>query len=174
MKYDRDFLRHLIEYTIFADRAGFDAAATLPEDEYYADRSFSFGSMHNLLVHQMVAQKTWLRRWKGEVVVGRLENQTEHPTRPLLAERWAQVHKDLLDFVSTQSAEALNTTINVRRGDGELITAPLGAMVMHVADHGSYHRGQLASMLKQAGVAKPPYTPYFRFAIQEIEKGKTT
>ena len=174
MKYDREFLRHLVEYTIFADAAGFEAAATLPEDEYYAARNFSFGSIHNLLVHQMVAQKTWLRRWMGEVFVGRLENHTEHPTRPLLQERWAKVHADLLDFVSSQTSESLNKVMTVRRGDGELITAPLGAMVMHVADHGSYHRGQLASMLKQAGVAKPPYTPYFRFAIQHAAEGKTT
>ena len=174
MSYDRDFLRHLIEYMAFADRTGFDAAASLPQDEYYADRAFSFGSIHNLLVHQMVAQKTWLRRWKGEVLVGRLENQTEHPTRELLRERWAKIHEDLLAFVSSQTSDSLNKSMSVRRGDGELITAPLGAMVMHVADHGSYHRGQLASMLKQAGVARPPYTPYFRFAVQQEQEGKTT
>jgi uncharacterized damage-inducible protein DinB len=107
-------------------------------------------------------------------LVGRLENHTEHPTRELLRERWAKVHADLLEFVSSQATDSLNREMTIRRGDGELITAPLGAMVMHVADHSSYHRGQLASMLKQAGLARPPYTPYFRFAIQQVQEGKTT
>jgi hypothetical protein len=69
----------------------------------------------------------------------------------VLAERWPVVHRALLDFVDQQSAHSLNELAHVRRNNGELLTLPLGAMMMHVADHGSYHRGQLATMFKQAG-----------------------
>jgi uncharacterized damage-inducible protein DinB len=168
--YDKQFLRHLFDYMIWADRAGFEAACALPEAEYYRQREFSFGAIHNLLVHQMSAQKTWLSRWKGTPVLGRIDNHIEHPTRQLLAERWPPVHQGLLEFLDQQTDEALNTPMTVQRTDGEYLTAPLGGMMMHVIDHGSYHRGQLASMIKQAGVAKPPYSPYFYFAIQNASR----
>jgi len=169
MQYDPDFIRHLFDYMIWADRAMFAARQSIPDNEYYKPRDMSAGSIHNLFVHQMVAQQTWLNRWKGNVMTGRLENQVEHPARDLLAQRWPVVHEALLGFVDQQSAHALNTPLTVRRNNGELLTLPLGAMMMHVADHGTYHRGQLSTMFKQAGVA-PLYTPYFRFAFEQTEK----
>ena len=169
MQYDPDFIRHLFDYMIWCDRTMFAAGLRIHETEYYKPRGISAGAIHNLFVHQMVAQQTWLNRWKGKVMVGRLENQIEHPTRELLAARWPLVHQALLDFVDQQSAHALNTPLTVRRNNGELLTLPLGAMMMHVADHGTYHRGQLNTMFKQAGV-EPVYTAYFRFAAEHMEK----
>jgi uncharacterized damage-inducible protein DinB len=114
----------------------------------------------------MVAQRTWLRKWQGEVLTGRLENQTEYPTREVLAERWGVVHASLIDFLTQQTNESLNAMRTILRNNGEPITAPLGATMMHVADHGTYHRGQMNTMFKQAGV-EPVYLPYFRFALAQ-------
>jgi uncharacterized damage-inducible protein DinB len=148
----------------WADRAGLDVARSLDEGEYCKDRGFSFGSIHKLLVHQMVAEATWLERVQGRSRLGRLHNEIEHPTRELLVERWPTVHAALLEFAGWQTELSVNAPMTVRRNNGEQLTLPLGAMLMHVADHGSYHRGQLASMFKEAGVAPAPYAPYFRFA----------
>ena len=169
MSYDTAFIRRLFDYMIWCDRAMFEAGLRIPATEYYKDRGISAGSIHNLFVHQMVAQYTWLNRWKGKVMVGRLDNQAEHPTRELLAERWPAVHASLLEFLSQQSSQTFNTPMTVRRNHGELLTLPLGAMMTHVADHGTYHRGQLNTMFKLAGV-EPVYTPYFRFAAEQTGK----
>ena len=169
MNYDPQFIRHLFDYMIWCDRLMFDAARRIPEAEYYKPREISAGSIHNVFVHQMVAQHTWLRRLQGQVMTGRLENQAEHPTRELLGERWPVVHRSLLDFLAQQSPATLNAPMTVTRNNGEQLTLPLGAMVTHVADHGTYHRGQLNTMFKQAGV-EPVYTPYFRFAGEQTEQ----
>jgi uncharacterized damage-inducible protein DinB len=166
MHYDLQTLRHLFDYMIWCDRLMFEAGRTIAEAEYYKPREISAGSIHNLFVHQMVAQQTWLRRWRGHVMTGRLENQTEHPTREVLAERWPVVHQSLLEFLSQQSVATLNAPMTVTRNNGEALTLPLGAMMTHVADHGTYHRGQLNTMFKQAGI-EPVYTPYFRFAAEQ-------
>ena len=163
MQYDPDFIRHLFDYMIWADRAMFDAGRKIAEAEYYKPREISAGSIHNLFVHQMVAQQTWLSRWKGKEMVGRLENQIEHPTRELLADRWPVVHQSLLDFLSVQSVHALNEPLTVRRNNGELLTLPLGAMMLHVADHSTYHRGQLILMLRDVGVTTLPGTDLIHY-----------
>ena len=172
MRYDPAFIRHLFEYMIWCDRAMFEAGRTIPDTEYYKPRDISAGAIHNLFVHQMVAQQTWLKRWEGKVMTGRLENQAEHPTRELLADRWPAVHAALLEFLAGQSVESLNKPMTVTRNNGELLTLPLGAMMVHVADHGTYHRGQLNTMFRQAGV-EPAYTPYFRFALEQQEQQQT-
>jgi uncharacterized damage-inducible protein DinB len=59
--------------------------------------------------------------------------------------------------------------MTVTRNNGEQLTLPLGAMMTHVADHGTYHRGQLNTMFKHAGV-EPVYTPYFRFAAEQQQQ----
>ena len=169
MHYETAFLRHLFDYMMWCDRVMFEAGRKIVEAEYYEERGISAGSIHNLFVHQMVGQYTWLNRWKGKEMVGRLENQIEHPTRELLAERWPTVHEALLGFLAQQTSETLNAEMTVRRNNGELITLPLGAMMMHVADHGTYHRGQLNTMFKLAGV-ETVYTPYFRFAVEQTGK----
>ena len=166
MQYDPTFIRHLFEYMIWCDRATFEVGRQIPDEEYYKGREISAGSIHNLFVHQMVAQQTWLNRWKGQVMVGRLENHMEHPTREVVAERWPVVHRALLEFLDAQSVESLNSAVTVTRNNGEQLTLPLGAMMTHVADHGTYHRGQLNSMFKQAEV-EPVYKPYYRFALEQ-------
>jgi uncharacterized damage-inducible protein DinB len=164
MHYDPGFILHLFQYLAWADRAMLAAAGAVPDEEYYKPRGFSAGSIHNLLVHQMVSPKIWLARWKGEAPT-RLEDQTDHQTRVLLEQRWPLVHRAVIEFVARQTEQSLNAPMEVCRTDGERITLPLGAMMVHVADHGAYHRGQLNSMLKLAG-AKTVYTPYYRYALE--------
>jgi uncharacterized damage-inducible protein DinB len=165
MQYDPDFIRHLFDYMIWSDRTMFDAARKIPDAEYYKPREFSAGSIHNLFVHQMAAQRMWHTRWHGSFPT-RLEDHTDHPTRELLAERWPVMHDELRAFAARQTRESINAVMRIRRTDGEELEQILGAMMMHVADHGTYHRGQLNSMFKQAGAATA-YTPYFRFAQQQ-------
>ena len=164
IEYDPKFMLHLFQYMAWGDEMGLAAARAVRDEEYYKPRGFSAGSIHNLLVHQMVSQKIWLGRWNG-VNATRMEDQTDHPTRELLEERWPRVRRELLDFAGRQTAESLAAVTAVRRTTGEPLALPLGAMMMHLADHGNYHRGQLNSMLKFAGAATA-YPAYYRYFMQ--------
>lgn len=46
---------------------------------------------------------------------------------------------------------------------GEAFHTPLSDIITHVVNHGSYHRGQVARLLRQAGI-KPPATDFIVFA----------
>ena len=52
--------------------------------------------------------------------------------------------------------------IDYRTFKGDAFSGRLLALVQHVANHGSYHRGQLAVFLRQLGV-KPPTTDLVAF-----------
>ena len=158
-------LAHLFAYATWADRIMLSAARTVPENEYYRDRGFSAGSIHKLLVHQMSSQRVWLSRWQGNPPT-RMQDETDHPTRELLVDRWPALHRELLNFVAAQTPQSLATVLHTRRTNGEPFSLPLGDMLLHVADHCTYHRGQLNSMIKLAG-GVTAYPSYQRYALEQ-------
>ncbi len=46
---------------------------------------------------------------------------------------------------------------------GEAFESTVGDILLHVAQHGAYHRGQIARLLREAGHT-PPYTDFIQFA----------
>jgi uncharacterized damage-inducible protein DinB len=49
-----------------------------------------------------------------------------------------------------------------RNSKGEAWTSTVGDILTHVVLHSSYHRGQIATLLRDVGVS-PPYTDYIEF-----------
>lgn len=147
----------MFHYMHWADRTILDASASVPDDAYHAPRGVSHGSIHALLVHCMAGQSTWLARWNGDPKPP-LQNETDFPTRDALTAHWPKVHQSLFDFLDAQSDESLQRRVEGRNYWNEPFSLPLGATMLHVVDHATYHRGQLNSMLKQAGAT--PTVPY--------------
>ena len=72
---------------------------------------------------------------------------------------WPGLHQRWIDWGQSLDDWAKSMTIRGRFGEFAL---PYWKLVMHLMNHGSYHRGQLATMLRQAGV-KPPATDLMVF-----------
>jgi uncharacterized damage-inducible protein DinB len=58
--------------------------------------------------------------------------------------------------------ETIEATLHYRSTQGDPFTMPLDSLLVHCANHSTYHRGQLVTMLRQAGAA-PPNTDYTQF-----------
>ena len=157
----RGLIHGLFEYMKWGDELMVEAAAAarVPDGAYYLHRGMSHGSIHGLLVHGMGAQDVWLRRWRGEGEA-RIEGVEACPTRADLLGRWPDVHRALLDFLGGESDASLERIVVARNTYGERFSLPLGATMLHVVDHATYHRGQVNSMLKQAGAE--PTAPYLQ------------
>jgi|SRR5579864_3209113 len=143
-------MRELFNYLQWADRLVLDATAGLAEEEYFRQRAISLGSIHNLVVHTMGAEWVWLSRWRG-TSPARIENHDDYPTRAALEARWPRVHAELFEFLDRQTPESLAAPLVYRHTSGDQYTVPLGHSMIHVVDHATYHRGQLNTMIKQAG-----------------------
>jgi uncharacterized damage-inducible protein DinB len=62
--------------------------------------------------------------------------------------------------------ERLNTVLTLR-GRGWTLTLPPWAMLRHIVNHSSYHRGQVASKLKRFGIEQP-VTDFAFWVIEQI------
>ena len=160
----KEHFRDLLDYMRWGDRLMMSAARSVPDEEYYKDQGISFGSIHKLMVHCMAVQWLWLSRWRGEVAM-RLESHEQYPTRASVEQRWPLVHSAMLDFLGLQSTNSLSRVIEYKNMKGEHLSLPLSDLMLHVIDHATYHRGQVASMIKRAG-GQPAAISYHRFALE--------
>ncbi len=145
---DAASLRFMWGYMADADAQVLAASASVSDEGFARDQGISFGSIEKLLSHAMTAQSVWLRRLRGEDVA-----YAELPAVPraALAGRWGAIHADMLAFAGEQTAETLGRVIRSRNRAGKVFELPAWVVMHHVADHATYHRGQLNSMIKLAG-----------------------
>jgi uncharacterized damage-inducible protein DinB len=70
------------------------------------------------------------------------------------------------DLHPTLTPDRLNTLLTLR-AVGRTFTLPRWAMLRHIVNHATYHRGQVASKLKRFGI-EPPNTDFFWWMIEQI------
>ncbi len=156
-------LPRMADFMFWGDQRVLTAACAINEAEYYAERGFSAGSLHKLLVHTMAGQWAWLSRWK-RLDIRRLQDATDYPTRESLLNRWPQVHHDFSEFLTAQTETTLAAPLTYHNTRGDQFTLPLGELILHCLDHGTYHRGQVNSLIKLAG-GTPVAVNYFQFSL---------
>ncbi|HEY2584373.1 MAG TPA: DinB family protein [Tepidisphaeraceae bacterium] len=154
---DIQAIRFLWRYMVYADAQIIAAAETVSDEGYSREQNISVGSLEKLLNHAMLAQRTWLQRLNGLDV---MYVDDPAPTRKELPGRWAAVHQELLAFADVQTPGSLQRVIRSRNRGGKRFELPTWTVMLHVADHATYHRGQLNSMIKLAGGTPSPVMLY--------------
>lgn len=155
-----DLLHELLAYHYWANHQMLQAVAALSAEEYSRDLRSSFPSIQATLAHMMSAEAIWLGRWLGEplprVAVA------EIPTPAAARARWSPLEERLRRFVATLSQADLDRVQRMQTSAGATYEHSLGQMLHQVLNHGTYHRGQLVTMLRQVG-AEAPSTDLIRF-----------
>ena len=59
----------------------------------------------------------------------------------------------------------LDSTCDYTNSKGERFTSPVRDILMHVVNHSTYHRGQIAADIRASG-SEPPYTDFIHAARQ--------
>jgi uncharacterized damage-inducible protein DinB len=108
------------------------------------------------LAHVLGTQSEWLARLQGKrselAVWPRLTLDEIEEALRRLRSGWTQVLERL-------GPEDLEHTIAYTNSKGQPWTSRVGDVLAHVVLHGAYHRGQIASDLREAGLT-PPCTDY--------------
>jgi uncharacterized damage-inducible protein DinB len=142
-------VRSLHAYNSWATNRVFDLVVTLPTQEYLTDLKSSHGGIHGTFTHLVSAEKTWLARWLGE--------QTEPlqagsiPDAPTLQGIWEKIGFDTARWLGGMTDKRLQETFTMKTARGEAYTHVYWQAFLHLVNHGSYHRGQIITMLRQTG-----------------------
>lgn len=114
---------------------------------------------HEIFAHMLGSEHVWLSRINGrpaQLVVW--PNLTLDDCERVAAENVAELRK----LISTLSGDALAREITYRNSAGDQFTSTLEDILTHVTMHGSYHRGQVALLIRAGGDTPSP-TDYIFF-----------
>lgn len=149
-----DEARHLTDYHIWARERALAALAELTPEQFRRDLGSSFGSLRSTVAHLYGADEVWLARWRGGAPRG-LPPADQFADLAALRAAWAKLDPDFRAFVQGLDAAGLARSLTYPAFNGQTATLSYAQMLQHVVNHGSYHRGQITTLLRQLGAAAP-------------------
>lgn len=147
---DKDGAARLLAYTSWANHRALRMAATLSPDDYKRDLRASHGGVRGTLTHMLWAEWVWLERWKGLPTPPKID-EAELADVVALRDRWTALEEHRRSWLETLRPEALGEDLRYATTEGKVFVTPLWQLVQHVANHATYHRGQVVAMVRQLG-----------------------
>jgi uncharacterized damage-inducible protein DinB len=147
---DKEDLGRLLEYTVWANHRVMRVAATLATDDFKRDLGSSHGGVRGTLAHMMGAEWIWLERFKG-VSPTRGIDESEFPDIVALRDRWTLIEEHRADWFRSLRPSECAAPVSFRTLAGVPYDTPLWQLLQHMANHASYHRGQVITLLRQLG-----------------------
>lgn len=148
-----DHMAMMTAYAAWANTRLYLAASRVPETEYKADAGVAFGSLEGTLNHILAADQIWRVRLTGKGEAPTTLDAILHDNiRGLRAARKLEDMR-LSRYVMRLTNEELAGPVTYRRvsqPDGA-ITQSVHAVLTHVFNHQTHHRGQAHALLTQMG-----------------------
>lgn len=125
----------------------------------------SFPTIRKTIMHIWDAEVIWSTRLKGgSMTVWPSEGFTGN-TKQLL-DNWVHTSHELAKFIETKDHAFLETPIHYKNLKGLEFSTPAEEILFHVVNHGSFHRGQLITMLRNVGITQLPSTDLIAYVRQ--------
>lgn len=154
-------LRKLYQYLQWANWRVLEVAEELPDEAYKREFDVSFKSLHGTLAHMLGAEWLWFERFHGRSPSS-VTGYATWSSAAHLASAWIPVRETQTHFLAHLKPVDLRSKLTYRNLAGETKSYILGEALLHCANHATFHRGQVVSLLRQLGVT-PPGTDYILF-----------
>ncbi len=142
----RSTLATLYDYNYWANARLLAACTALTPEQWKQPLGHSWGSVHSLLTHILAAEIIWSARWQG-VSPKTLLRPEEIPTLADIELKWTEVEDRVRGFIRSCDDAQFAADLTYTNTHGQTFTFPLGQLMLHLANHGTHHRGELAAML---------------------------
>lgn len=154
----------MAEYNQSMNNNIYQACSTLSASELAENRGAFFGSILGTLNHILVGDVIWLKRFISHP--SQIESldyihnfpspqaldSMLYPDFAELREVRAKMDSTIQEFVDQLTDKALVSTLTYRNTKGLLFTKNFGHLIQHFFNHQTHHRGQVSTLLNQAGV----------------------
>ena len=156
-------LQLLAEYNRWMNERVYAAAARLAPEELARDRGAFFGSILGTLNHLVVADTLWLRRFARhprqwpqiapvlELPVPASLDAIVFEKLPDLRRHRAELDAWIVEWMAVLQDQDLDTPLHYANSKGQPYCRELHGLLAHLFNHQTHHRGQLSTLLTQAG-----------------------
>ena len=138
-------LYSLALYNRWANTRLLQVAAILTVEERERDLRASFGSLQGTLIHILWGERGWLHFWQAGSFVP-VPTSAEYPDFASLRSAWSHHDEAYAGYLNrlTQAELAAPRILDTE-------TYTLGELIQHAINHSTYHRGQVALLIRQLG-----------------------
>ena len=149
----QDDFTSLFAFNRWANAKMLDACRKLTAEQYVAEPVPGWSSVRATVFHIALVTELWLRGLMADPddsIPTAVEFATVADAERLLD----RAYRRLDELLPTLTPERLATPVTLRRG-GRVATLPPWALLRHLVNHTTYHRGQVAYKLKRFGIQQP-------------------
>jgi uncharacterized damage-inducible protein DinB len=147
-----DWARTLAAYNRWMNERLYALCSELPDAERKRDRGAFFRSIHGTLNHGLLGDRIWLGRFTGTpFVVASLDQELYADFAELRRER-ERTDAEIARWVDSLAPADFESTLRYTSFVSPAPRAyPLWGALAHFFNHQTHHRGQLTTLLVQAG-----------------------
>ena len=161
----QDDIASLFAYDRWANRKVLDACRKLSVEQYVAEPVPGWSSVRSTIYHIALATEFNLRTLGG-APEDPIPTEADLATVDDVVQLQEHAYRRFEQLRPTLTPEWLNTVLTLR-AVGRTFTLPRWAMLRHIVNHSTYHRGQVASKLKQFGIEQS-ITDFFWWVIEQV------
>jgi uncharacterized damage-inducible protein DinB len=154
-------IQHL-EFNAWANGKLIEALNPVNETLFNRENRGSFPSIAKTTLHIWGAQYIWYRRMHGESVK-QAPMVAAPPTKEEILDGLLKSSHDFVTFVKAINPALLSSRYRYTNLQGEPCDDTFEETLFHVVNHGTYHRGQVILMLRDAGVTTLPGTDLIHY-----------
>ena len=158
----KELLQQYAAYNIWANKKLFECINILSDEQIKKDIASSFPSIYKTVAHMWVAEDAWWQRLK---LVEQMDMAVMHYDGGFaeMLKKSGQRSEEWLSWVNKATEVQLTHVFAYQNSKKEQFKQPVYEMLIHLFNHGTYHRGQLVTILRQLGVEKIPATDFVLF-----------
>ncbi|WP_079528003.1 DinB family protein [Halobacillus hunanensis] len=165
----------LYDYNEWANRQIFDRLKELPKDVYRQEVQSVFPSISHVLAHVYLSDLGWIEVFSGKSMDYslRLQEELKEETVSKGMEEMEAIFLKLSERYKLFLSKMENTDkpLVIENPNGDLMETSVFEQVLHVVNHGTYHRGNITAMLRQMGHSSVP-TDYGLYLYLKQMKNK--
>jgi uncharacterized damage-inducible protein DinB len=139
-----------LQYHRWATEQVMEETVALSAEQLMKNLKTSFGGVYETIVHLYQSDRIWLDRLE-ERPSGKFEDYAAPGCVWELRDAWAEVQQQLIAFASGLTESSVDRSITYKNLAGQTFTSPIWQILLHIVNHGTHHRGQVNSMIRQLG-----------------------
>ena len=159
----KEILTDLSFYNIWANQLLLDTINQLAEEKQKQELPSSFKSLYKTVLHMLDAEGIWWQRMKLLERITRLSDGFNGDMKEL-SNNFLHQNRQWSEWINNANDHQLQHVFQYQNFKGEQFKQPIYQMLLHVFNHGTYHRGQLVNMLRQLDVEKIPCTDFIAWS----------
>jgi len=155
-------VKQYASYNVWANNKLFERMLALNEEQIHKEIPNSFPSFYKTVLHLLDAESIWWQRIKLlEYVEAPSKNFTGNFAE--LVKLSQQQSLQWKEWVDAANENQLQHVFAYQNSKKEQFKQPVHEVLLHMFNHGTYHRGQIVTMFHQLDIDKIPGTDFILY-----------